>query len=276
MEAANATCSTHAHVSRAICSVDNLMPYMLCFEKEYTSTTCTCTCVCPCCCPGCQDCAQLPVRDKWGAALLPAQLRKHLTCLFMQAERQQAECAALHLNVQHCTWVSTVVWHQPCSCRHQCLHLSVLACVYRTAVAAGWSDVLMPCLVGVFFFPTQVAEHPLPLAPDTDADAWLVALASSPLSEVQDPRRSSVPSAAAAAAALQGKREVSPRCAYTPARDQPCIQLLDTRLSMTDWAVMILHIIHTGRTCKRAIQQVAGLLYMYRNEQEQAGLSRSC
>jgi hypothetical protein len=58
---------------------------------------------------------------------------------------------------------------------------------------------------------TQVAEHPLPLAPDTDADAWLVALASSPLSEVQDPRRSSVPSAAAAAAALQGKREVSPR-----------------------------------------------------------------
>ena len=47
----------------------------------------------------------------------------------------------------------------------------------------------------------QVAEHPLSLAPDTDADAWLVALASSPLSEVQDPRRSSVPSAAAAAAA---------------------------------------------------------------------------
>lgn len=58
----------------------------------------------------------------------------------------------------------------------------------------------------------QVAEHPLPLSPDTDADTWLVALASSPLSEVQDPRRSSVPSAAAAAAALQGKREVSPRC----------------------------------------------------------------
>lgn len=62
-----------------------------------------------------------------------------------------------------------------------------------------------------FFLHNYVAEHPLPLAPETDADAWLVALASSPLSEVQDPRRSSVPSAAAAAAALQGKREVSPR-----------------------------------------------------------------
>lgn len=56
-----------------------------------------------------------------------------------------------------------------------------------------------------------MAEHPLPLAAETDADEWLVALASSPLSEVVDPRRSSVASVAAAAAALQGKREVSPR-----------------------------------------------------------------
>jgi hypothetical protein len=58
---------------------------------------------------------------------------------------------------------------------------------------------------------TQIAEHPLLLAPDTDADAWLVELASSPLCDVTDPRRSSVPSAAAAAAVMQGKREVSPR-----------------------------------------------------------------
>lgn len=62
-----------------------------------------------------------------------------------------------------------------------------------------------------YFLHNYVAEHPLPLAAETDADEWLVALASSPLSEVVDPRRSSVASVAAAAAALQGKREVSPR-----------------------------------------------------------------
>lgn len=64
-----------------------------------------------------------------------------------------------------------------------------------------------------FFLHNYISENPLPLAGDTDADAWLVSLASSPLTSVQDPRRSSIPSAAAAAAVTQGKREVSPRSA---------------------------------------------------------------
>lgn len=62
-----------------------------------------------------------------------------------------------------------------------------------------------------YFLHNYVSENPIPLSGDTDADAWLVALASSPLTSVQDPRRSSVASVAAAAAVTQGKREVSPR-----------------------------------------------------------------
>jgi hypothetical protein len=50
------------------------------------------------------------------------------------------------------------------------------------------------------------------LAGETDADAWLVELASSPFTTVNDPRRSTVPSVAAAAAVMQGERAVSPRC----------------------------------------------------------------
>ncbi|GBF98886.1 hypothetical protein Rsub_11524 [Raphidocelis subcapitata] len=56
-----------------------------------------------------------------------------------------------------------------------------------------------------------VADHPLPLSGETDADEWVARLATCPLTTVQDPRRSSVPTAVAAAAVLQGEREVSPR-----------------------------------------------------------------
>ena len=62
-----------------------------------------------------------------------------------------------------------------------------------------------------FFLNNYVADHPLPMNGSTDADDWIVDLASTPLSRVQDPSRSSVPSVAAAAAVLQGVREVSPR-----------------------------------------------------------------
>jgi hypothetical protein len=62
-----------------------------------------------------------------------------------------------------------------------------------------------------FFLHNYVSEHPLPLGGDLDPDDWLVQLASTPFTKVQDPRRSSVPSAAAAAAVTQGEREVSPR-----------------------------------------------------------------
>eukprot|EP00878_Enallax_costatus_P006853 GHUV01007181.1.p1 GENE.GHUV01007181.1~~GHUV01007181.1.p1 ORF type:complete len:247 (+),score=27.52 GHUV01007181.1:42-782(+) len=62
-----------------------------------------------------------------------------------------------------------------------------------------------------FFLHNYISENSLPLAGDTDADEWLIALASSPLTSVQDPRRSSVASVAAAAAVTQGTREVSPR-----------------------------------------------------------------
>jgi hypothetical protein len=48
-------------------------------------------------------------------------------------------------------------------------------------------------------------------AGETDADAWLVELASSPFTTVNDPRRSTVPTVAAAAAVMQGERAVSPR-----------------------------------------------------------------
>lgn len=62
-----------------------------------------------------------------------------------------------------------------------------------------------------FFLHNYVSEHPLPLAGETDPDAWLVELASSPFTRVNDPRRSTVPSVAAAAAVTHGEREVSPR-----------------------------------------------------------------
>jgi hypothetical protein len=61
------------------------------------------------------------------------------------------------------------------------------------------------------FLHNYVADNPLPLAGEADADEWVARLATSPLTTVQDPRRSSVPSVAAAAAVLQGEREVSPR-----------------------------------------------------------------
>jgi hypothetical protein len=47
--------------------------------------------------------------------------------------------------------------------------------------------------------------------PRVDPDEWLAELASQPLSRVQDPRRSSVVSAAVANAVLHSEREVSPR-----------------------------------------------------------------
>uniref|UniRef100_A0A383VAX8 Uncharacterized protein n=1 Tax=Tetradesmus obliquus TaxID=3088 RepID=A0A383VAX8_TETOB len=62
-----------------------------------------------------------------------------------------------------------------------------------------------------FFLHNYLSEHPLPLAGETDADAWLVELASSPYTTVSDPRRSSVPTVAAQAAVMQGERAVSPR-----------------------------------------------------------------
>lgn len=72
-----------------------------------------------------------------------------------------------------------------------------------------------------FFLHNYISENPLPLAGDSDADEWLVALASSPLTSVQDPRRSSVPSVAAAAAVTQGMREVSPRYAVAVSAPAP-------------------------------------------------------
>ncbi|WIA12739.1 hypothetical protein OEZ85_006377 [Tetradesmus obliquus] len=62
-----------------------------------------------------------------------------------------------------------------------------------------------------FFLHNYLSEHPLPLAGETDADAWLVELASSPYTTVSDPRRSSVPTVAAKAVVMQGERAVSPR-----------------------------------------------------------------
>lgn len=56
-----------------------------------------------------------------------------------------------------------------------------------------------------------VADNPIPLSGATDADEWLVRLATTPLTKVQDPRRSSVATVAAEAAVLHGEREVSPR-----------------------------------------------------------------
>ncbi|KAI8473638.1 MAG: hypothetical protein J3K34DRAFT_410087 [Monoraphidium minutum] len=56
-----------------------------------------------------------------------------------------------------------------------------------------------------------VADTPLPLSGETDADEWLARLATTPLTMVQDPRRSSVPTVAAQTAVLHGVREVSPR-----------------------------------------------------------------
>lgn len=55
------------------------------------------------------------------------------------------------------------------------------------------------------------ADVGLPLSADVDADEWIAKLASTPLTRVSDPRRSSVPSVAAAAAVMDGEREVSPR-----------------------------------------------------------------
>jgi hypothetical protein len=62
-----------------------------------------------------------------------------------------------------------------------------------------------------FFLHNYISDHPLPLGGTVDPDEWLVALASTPLSKVQDPRRSSVATAASHAAATAGEREVSPR-----------------------------------------------------------------
>lgn len=61
------------------------------------------------------------------------------------------------------------------------------------------------------FLHNYVSDHPLPLDGGIDADDWLIQLASTPLTRIQDPSRSSVPSLAAAAAVLNGEREVSPR-----------------------------------------------------------------
>lgn len=62
-----------------------------------------------------------------------------------------------------------------------------------------------------FFLHNYISDNPLPLGGTVDPDEWLVALASTPLSKVKDPRRSSVASAASHAAATAGEREVSPR-----------------------------------------------------------------
>ncbi|GLI69103.1 hypothetical protein VaNZ11_013650 [Volvox africanus] len=62
-----------------------------------------------------------------------------------------------------------------------------------------------------FFLHNYWAENPMVMDGSTDADEWLVRLAATPWTKVQDPRRSSVVSAAAAAAVLNGEREVSPR-----------------------------------------------------------------
>ncbi|GIL73184.1 hypothetical protein Vretimale_4766 [Volvox reticuliferus] len=62
-----------------------------------------------------------------------------------------------------------------------------------------------------YFLHNYWAENPMVMDGSTDADEWLVRLASTPWTKVQDPRRSSVVSAAAAAAVLNGEREVSPR-----------------------------------------------------------------
>ncbi|KAG2450240.1 hypothetical protein HYH02_000337 [Chlamydomonas schloesseri] len=62
-----------------------------------------------------------------------------------------------------------------------------------------------------FFLHNYWAEHPLAVDPAVDADEWLVQLAATPWTKVQDPRRSSVVSAAAQAAVMNGEREVSPR-----------------------------------------------------------------
>ncbi|KXZ56825.1 hypothetical protein GPECTOR_1g744 [Gonium pectorale] len=62
-----------------------------------------------------------------------------------------------------------------------------------------------------YFLHNYWAEQPLVMDGSTDADEWLVKLAATPFTRIQDPRRSSVVSAAAAAAVLNGEREVSPR-----------------------------------------------------------------
>ncbi|KAG2499951.1 hypothetical protein HYH03_002236 [Edaphochlamys debaryana] len=62
-----------------------------------------------------------------------------------------------------------------------------------------------------FYLHNYWADNPLVVDPAVDADEWLVKLATTPLTKVQDPRRSSVVTAAAAAAVLNGEREVSPR-----------------------------------------------------------------
>ncbi|GLC44394.1 hypothetical protein PLESTB_000474400 [Pleodorina starrii] len=62
-----------------------------------------------------------------------------------------------------------------------------------------------------FFLHNYWADQPLVMDGSTDADEWLVRLAATPWTKVQDPRRSSVVSAAAEAAVMNGEREVSPR-----------------------------------------------------------------
>lgn len=62
-----------------------------------------------------------------------------------------------------------------------------------------------------FWLHNYWSEHPLPLDPRIDPDDWIVELACCPLTKVNDPRRSSVVSAAAVSAVMHGEREVSPR-----------------------------------------------------------------
>lgn len=56
-----------------------------------------------------------------------------------------------------------------------------------------------------------IHDNPFNLSETKSMDDWLVQLAAQPLKRVSDPRRSSIPGAAAEEAALRGGREVSPR-----------------------------------------------------------------
>ncbi len=79
----------------------------------------------------------------------------------------------------------------------------------RGRAAAAWLPWLQTNTVALWHL--QVHANPLPLSGSIDADDWLAELAATPLTSVADPRRSSIPSAAAAAAVTDGVREVSPR-----------------------------------------------------------------
>jgi len=62
-----------------------------------------------------------------------------------------------------------------------------------------------------YFLHNYISDNPLSLDPRVDPDEWLVKLASTPLTTVSDPRRSSIVCPASVAAATRGEREVSPR-----------------------------------------------------------------